>query len=89
MKDKLLNDIDNLLQTYCSAELMPKESQEWYLRNHLVDLKHAVDDGSKAEVEKASRLLVRFCVDTMDWESDIYRDAAPVGEAGMKLSKRM
>ena len=67
-----------------------KESLEWYLRNNLSDYKRVLQSGESAqEVENATRALVRFCTESMDWNTPLYRECCAITDAGTKQAKRL
>lgn len=45
-----------------------------YLRSALVEFRQAVDGAIKPEdARNAGRALTRFCVEHMDWDTDLFR----------------
>jgi hypothetical protein len=68
----LVDAIDELL-----SHIQPAahgESVEAYLRNHLTSFREGAVPATKpADVKNSASALSRFCVEHMDWDSDLFR----------------
>lgn len=57
------------------------ESVEWYLLNNLNRFKEILENSpSKHEFENGMRVLSRFCIDSMDWNSPLFKAATSITE---------
>ena len=66
------------------------ESLEWYLINNLESyLKGVNEANTSGDVENLSDILDRFCVESMDWDTEIFRRCTRLTKLGIKLSKSM
>jgi len=76
----LLNDIE--------VKQPEKESLEWYLRNNLNDYLKVIDkvDNSN-DLKIATKILSRFCLESMDWDTPLFKQCTKITELGLKLSK--
>lgn len=61
-------------------------SLEWYLQNNLNEFASSVSNGGR-DLENASRALMRFCTESMDWDTPLYRAAVSIAESGSRLAK--
>jgi hypothetical protein len=62
-------------------------SLESYLNNNLADLAVVVGkNGGGQDLERASRALMRFCTESLDWDTPLYRECIAVAEEGRQLS---
>jgi len=61
-------------------------SLEWYLQNNLNEFASSVSNGG-GDLENASRALMRFCTESMDWDTSLYRAAISIAEGGLLLAK--
>lgn len=67
-----------------------EESAEWYLRSYLVDYKRALlRKWSSQEIEFATGAFMRFCDQSLDTASSLYRDCAEIAEAGAKVAEQL
>lgn len=85
--EPLLERIDALV-----AELAgppgARESLEWYLRNNLNSLRRdLVSARTKRDITNAARAFTRFCTDSMDWNTELYRKCTVITELAFELGK--
>lgn len=67
-----------------------EESAEWYLRSYLVDYKRALlRKSSSREIEFATDAFMRFCAQSLDTGSALYRGCAEVAEEGAKVGEQL
>ena len=67
-----------------------EESAEWYLRSHLIDYKRVLlRKTSSQEVEFATGALMRFCAQSLDASTPLYRDCVEIAEEGAKLAVQL
>lgn len=86
--DELIQTIDMLLGKI-AQKAASKESLEWYLQNNLKDYKAALQAKPSAlEIRNATRSLVRFCTESMDWDDSLYQECCAITEKGMHLAKQ-
>ncbi len=82
---KIKQYINDLKNTFPQTE-----SLEWYLINNLnTYLKNIINANTSGSVEKATILLDRFCLESMDWDKPIFKRCTELTELGYKLSKCM
>jgi hypothetical protein len=81
----LIQEIE-ALQDKIATAAATQESLEWYLKNNLDDFAAAVQAGGK-DLENAARVLMRFCTESMDWDTPLYREAIGIAENGLRLAK--
>jgi hypothetical protein len=62
-------------------------SLEWYLNNNLADYAVVVgkSDGAQ-DLEQASRALMRFCTESLDWDTPLYRECVALAEEGRRVA---
>lgn len=85
---KELLELIHRLRDDLEREAPVKDSVEWYLQNNLLDYEKAlVSSKSKKEIKDSTRSLSRFCVDSLDWNSDIFRACTEITARGMRLAK--
>jgi hypothetical protein len=67
-----------------------EESAEWYLRSYLIDYKRVLlRRGSSQEIEFATDVLMRFCVQNLDANAPLYRDCVDIAEKGAKIAAQV
>lgn len=67
-----------------------EESAEWYLRSYLVDYKRAfLRKSSSKELEFAIDAFMRFCAQSLDTQSALYRGCVEVAEEGAKVAAQL
>jgi hypothetical protein len=85
----LIQKIDWVLEATAEKAAI-KESLEWYLRNNLVRYKQLLQsDPSQMQLKDATRALMRFCTESMDWNTVLYRDCMAITSEGSSLAKRL
>jgi hypothetical protein len=63
------------------------ESLEWYLLNNLEEYRSALEvSRSKLETDNATRMFCRFCTESMDWETPLYKSCMEIASMGWKLA---
>jgi len=79
--------VDDLLGEIKSAN-PSRDSQEWYLSNHLSKLADNCNRSSNAsEVSNSVKSLVRFATDSLDWNSEISNKVIQISEYHSGLIK--
>ncbi|MBA2655187.1 MAG: hypothetical protein H0U71_09025 [Gammaproteobacteria bacterium] len=64
------------------------ETLEWYLINNLEEYLNSIKKANSGiEIEKASKILDRFCLESMDWDTTIFKKCSELTKFGLKLSK--
>jgi hypothetical protein len=67
-----------------------EESAEWYLRSNLIDYKRALlRKLSSQEIEFATGALMRFCAQSLDANTPLYRDCVEIAEEGAKVAAHL
>ena len=67
-----------------------EESAEWYLRSYLIDYKRVLlRRGSSQEIEFATDVLMRFCVQNLDANAPLYRDCVDIAKKGAKIAAQV
>ncbi|MGY1490794.1 hypothetical protein ACW4YW_15415 [Methylobacillus pratensis] len=85
--EKLIQSVDILLKKITSKKV-EKESLEWYLINNLNDYRTLlINNPSLIELENATRALIRFCTESIDWDSTLYKDCSEITTLGMRSAK--
>lgn len=83
----LLERIDALLAELASQP-SARESLEWYLQNNLNSLRrNLVSAGTKRDITNAARAFTRFCTESMDWNTELYRKCTVITELAFRLGK--
>ncbi|TFY97068.1 hypothetical protein [Ramlibacter humi] len=85
MTTTLIQEVD-ALQQKIAASAAAHGSVEWYLKNHLDEFAAAAPAGG-SYLENAARALMRFCTESMDWDTPLYREAIAIAERGLRLAK--
>lgn len=76
----LLNDI--------SFKQPEKESLEWYLRNNLINyLENLKNIENPSDLKISTRILSRFCIESMDWDTPLFKRCTKITELGLKIVK--
>lgn len=85
--ESLMQGVDSCITELKKAEIY-KDSDEWYLLNNLTDFRQSLAAAkSKQDVEKASKILSRFCVESFNWDTDNFKKCAALSEEGFSLAK--
>ena len=64
-----------------------KESLEWYLLNNLKEYFRSINDTkSSEEVKRVTQLFSRFCVESMDWDTDLFKKCSMLTRIGFHQS---
>jgi hypothetical protein len=67
-----------------------RESLEWYLINNLKDFLISIKQAqSKQALNTATRILSRFCLESMDWDTELFKTCSEITELGLKISKNI
>lgn len=78
--EKLIQMINQLIQQL-EAQSLKAESVQWYLLNNLKRFKGVAENSpSQHAIENEGRTLSRFCVDSMDWEDELFKAATAITE---------
>lgn len=86
-KDQLVDAIKKLLEDL-DIKQQERESLEWYLKNNLNDYLSSVERASTPnDLKKATRVLSRFCLDSMDWDTPLFKRCSQITELGLKIAK--
>ncbi len=65
-----------------------RESVEWHLSNNLKKFLESVKvTNSFPEIKNATRILSKFCTESMDWDTELYRKCIAITQIGFKLGK--
>jgi hypothetical protein len=65
------------------------ESLEWYLINQIKKLISALGDAkSTQDIQNCVGVFSRFCTESMDWDTDLYRKCTEITALGFKLAKQ-
>lgn len=65
-----------------------KETLDWYLSNHLKKYLVSVKKADKPlEIRNATGILSRFCTESMDWDTELYKKCTVITSIGFKLGK--
>lgn len=81
---RLIDDLFSRLE----AAHPERESLEWYTINNLRDYRGTLEaDSSKQEIDNATRAFIRFCTESMDWGTPLYKACMAISALGEKLTK--
>jgi hypothetical protein len=84
---ELLESIDAVVNRLAQGT-PARESLEWYLGNNLRSYREALQKAkTRRDVENATRALSRFCTESMEWSSELFRECTRIQEAGFALAK--
>lgn len=87
MKEKLQMQLASLLSEV-EHRLPKNDSLEWYLANQIRRYIVALESStSKQEIENATAMFSRFCTESMDWDTSLYKKCAAITASGTKLAK--
>lgn len=87
LKVKLHQQLTSLLAEVEAISPQP-ESLEWYLANQVRKYVSALDAaGSAQDVENCTAVFSRFCTESMDWDTALYKRCAEATALGFKLAK--
>lgn len=86
-KALLLEEIKNYIQEL--RFLRPeKETLEWYLINNLSQYLAMVERTDEPiEIHNATSIFSRFCTESMDWDTSIYKKCMGITKIGFQLGK--
>ena len=86
--NELIKSIDTLLGGI-ALKAVVRGGVEWYLWNNLNDYKAVLlANPSAREIENATRALLRFCTESMDWDDSLYKDCCAIAEIGNNLTRK-
>lgn len=86
-KNQLINEVELLLGDL-DVNSPAFESLEWYLRNNLADyLKKIKTSENSHDLKIATKILSRFCLESMDWDTPLFKRCTKITEFGLKLAK--
>lgn len=86
-KTLLIAEVELLLKDI-NFQQPEKESLEWYLRNNLIDyLEDLKKIESPGDLKICTRILSRFCVESMDWDTPLFKRCTKITEIGLKIAK--
>lgn len=78
--ENLLQMLDALIESI-EGRVPANESVEWYLLNNLRRFEEVAGGSpSRHEFENATRVLSRFCIDSMDWDDPLFKAATAITE---------
>jgi hypothetical protein len=85
--NKLVNDVEALIAEL-EKVMFAHESIEWYLVNNLHDyLKILREKPNSKAIGDASRALSRFCTDSLDWDTAVYKTCSAIASEGHRIAK--
>jgi len=85
-KKRFINQIKLFLKDI-ESNLPKKKSFEWYLLNNLKSYIQLINDSqSSQDIKKATKIFSRFCVESMDWDTELYKKCSSLTCAGLKLA---
>jgi len=86
-KTSLIAEVE-LLMRDINFQQPEKESLEWYLRNNLTDyLTELKKIESPSDLKISTRILSRFCLESMDWDTPLFKRCTKITELGLKIAK--
>ncbi|OGT26075.1 MAG: hypothetical protein A3B71_04235 [Gammaproteobacteria bacterium RIFCSPHIGHO2_02_FULL_42_43] len=86
-KQQLINEVQTFLQEL-KKNNPERESLEWYLINNLNRyLESLTAAGSAQEIKIATKILSRFCVDCMNWDTTLFKQCTKITHLGLKIAK--
>ncbi len=88
-KNKLISEVEVLLSEL-DVQQPQQESLEWYLKNNLYDYLQDVEKTNNAnDLKIATKILSRFCLESMDWDTPLFKRCTKITELGLKVSKKL
>jgi hypothetical protein len=86
-RNELLNKI-NILIDEISSKCIDKESHDYYLRNHLINLSDVLEQKNNAnELLRTAKTFMFFCTDSMNWDTTDYKSVVEIGMRASKIAK--
>lgn len=88
-KQELLIDA-RLLIDELEKDQPEKESLEWYLINNLNSYISALEEAATSEqIKVATHVFRRFYLESMDWDTPLFKRCSDLSKTATKLSKRL
>lgn len=89
MKAVDLLEMAKSLRQELAAAKPKRESLEWHLINNLDTFGNSLESATSAQdIKNACAILGRFCFESMNWDTPLYRRCSDISEQGLKLAKR-
>lgn len=77
-KKEIIEIVNIVLENFCKGNIQ-KETLEWYLKNQLNTYLLAINIADTwVELDKANKILRGFLIDSMDWNTDIFKRCSEV-----------
>jgi hypothetical protein len=87
LKEDLHHRLERLMSEV-EARSPLAESVEWYLINQVRTFSGSLDAAkSKQDIENCTGVFSRFCAESMDWDTDLYKKCTEITALGFKLAK--
>lgn len=88
-KENLISEILILLSEIVNNH-PGEETLEWYLLNYLKRYLEVINESeSSEEIKKSSQIFSRFCMESMNWDSELFKRCSKLGNSGFKISNSM
>ncbi len=86
-KQGFINEI-KLFSDELNSKNPRQESLEWYLLNNLKNYLHSISHAqSSQDIIRATKIFSRFCVESMDWNNELYKKCSHITHMGLQFSK--
>lgn len=86
---QLITEVKLLIKELAAHESV-KESHEWYLKNNLaIYLEELEKIKNTDELKIATRIFSRFCLESMDWDTPLFKRCTKITELGLKIAKNL
>lgn len=88
-KENLIKQASSFLKEL--EHLNPKHgSLEWYLSNNLQTYLFSIKNAdNQTEIQIATKILSRFCTESMDWDTELYKKCTDLTKTGFQLGKEI
>ena len=65
------------------------ESLEWYLVNHLKEYFGTMNIATtENQIKQATEKFDMFCIDSMNWDTPLFKRCTKISELGLKIAKK-
>lgn len=86
-KQKLISEVRLFLNELEKGKPV-KESLEWYLINNLKKYLEALNVAVNVkQVKDATERLDMFCIESMNWDTQLFKRCTEITKAGLKIGK--
>jgi len=86
-KKELIDQVQLFLYELEKKEVL-KESLEWYLINNLKKYVEKLNIAeTSSQIKLATEKFDTFCIESMDWDTPLFKRCSKITELGLKLAR--